>query len=128
MNQQSNYDPSRRWALIPLLVAAGLISTFVGIWLYRGAPAAPPTNTVYPWFWWFPFGWFIFIPIFFLIFFAVRWYFWGGWWWGRGGWYHGSYDPALETLRQRYANGDISKEQYDRMKRDLEQSGLTSAR
>jgi putative membrane protein len=28
-------------------------------------------------------------------------------------------DPALETLRQRYARGDISKDEFDAKKRDL---------
>jgi putative membrane protein len=123
---QLDYHPSRRWALLPLLIAAGLVATFVGVWLYTGDIAAPANTATTPWFWWFPFGWFIFIPIFFLIFYAVRWYFWGGWWWGRG-WYYGGYDPALETLKQRYARGEITKEQYDRMRKDLEQSEQGSA-
>jgi len=29
-------------------------------------------------------------------------------------------DPALEILRQRYARGEIDKEEFDKMKRDLE--------
>lgn len=28
-------------------------------------------------------------------------------------------DQALETLRQRYAGGEITKEQYDQMRKDL---------
>jgi putative membrane protein len=64
-------------------------------------------------------GWFFFIPIFFLIFFAVRWFFWGEWWWGRGSHYGWDYDPALEILRKRFARGEISKEQYEQMKRDI---------
>jgi uncharacterized membrane protein len=122
-----NYHASRRWLFVPLLVAAALIAAFAGLWLYAGAFAAPSTaSATYPWFfWWSPFGWFIFIPVF-LIFFAVRWYFWGGWWWGKG-WYYGGYDPAVETLRQRFANGEITKNQYDQMRRDLEQSEKSSA-
>jgi putative membrane protein len=109
---------SLRWALVPLLIAAGLVAVYVGFWLYGGTTyAASSAGATYPWY---PFGWwFIFIPAFFLIFFAVRWYFWGGWWWGRGGWYYGGYDPALETLRRRYAKGEITKEQYDQMRREL---------
>ena len=127
MYRGSNHHPSRRWAVIPPLFAAGLIAILVGFWLYTGAWSAPPPGTAYPRFWWFPFGWFIFIPIFFLIFFAVRWYIWGGWWWGRG-WHYGGYDPALETLRQRYARGEINKEQYDQMRGDLEQARQNQAR
>lgn len=91
-----------------------------------GSLFSSPASATYPWLWWFPFGWFIFIPVFFLIFFAVRWYFWGGWWWGRG-WYYG-YDPALDTLRQRFAKGEITKEQYDQMRRDLERPEQSPAR
>ena len=121
--QESKLRPSRRWVFVPLLVAAGLIVTFAGVALYLGVPSAPPTTgATYPWFWWFPFPWFFFIiPVFFLIFFAVRWYFWGGWWWGRGGWYYGGADdPALETLRQRYARGEITQQQFEEMRKELE--------
>ena len=39
-------------------------------------------------------------------------------WLARQGWESRS-DPALETLRQRYARGEINKEQFETMKRDL---------
>ena len=63
---------------------------------------------------------------FFLIvaFFAFRMVFWG---WGlearlllsrRMG---SAYGDALEILNQRYARGEITKEQYDQMKRDIQQ-------
>jgi putative membrane protein len=29
-------------------------------------------------------------------------------------------EPALEILKKRYAKGEISKEEYDRIKRDIE--------
>lgn len=29
-------------------------------------------------------------------------------------------DPAMEALRQRYARGEITKEQFDQMARDLQ--------
>lgn len=32
-------------------------------------------------------------------------------------------DRALEILRERYARGEISREQFDEMRRNLEQSG-----
>jgi|SRR5208283_2593784 len=32
-----------------------------------------------------------------------------------------NYDPAMDTLRQRYARGEISKEQFEQMSHDLEQ-------
>jgi putative membrane protein len=63
------------------------------------------------------FGWWIFIPLFFFgFFFLFRWWGWGYWWRSRR--YY--YDPALETLRQRFARGEITKEQYEQMRNDLE--------
>jgi len=39
---------------------------------------------------------------------------------GGGGGGRGGSDRALEVLRERYARGEIDKETYERMKRDLE--------
>ena len=79
---------------------------------------------VYPPYYYF-FGWWWIFPIFFfaMVFFGFRW--WWGWgcWWGYGGRYSYYYqDSALELLRERFARGDITKEQYDQMKKDLEES------
>lgn len=65
----------------------------------------------------FPFGFFFFI---FIVFAAGRLLFWPwAWGWRRGYWYHR--DEAMEILRQRYAKGEITKEQFAQMMRDLEQ-------
>ena len=67
------------------------------------------------------FGW-IFIPLFFIFaFFAFRWFLWGGWRWRGGGWHGRYYDPALETLRERFARSEITKERFDSMVKDLEE-------
>ncbi len=121
---RSNRGPSRWWSLFPLLAIAAIVSTLIGLSIYfRGYAAPPYYGAQYPeWFGWpfFGFGW-IFIPLFFIvIFFAFRWLFWGGWGWRRG-WYGGYYDPALETLRERFARGEITKEQFDSMAKDLEE-------
>lgn len=68
------------------------------------------------WWFFFPFGFFFFI---FIIFLVGRLLFWPwAWGWRRGYWYH--HDEAYYILRQRYAKGEITKEQYDQMMRDLE--------
>ena len=75
----------------------------------------------YPWFGWgfFPFG-FLFFLIFLFINFRVVFWGWGGaWGWRRRYWY--GYGDASEILRQRYARGEITKEQFEQMSRDLEQ-------
>jgi putative membrane protein len=74
----------------------------------------------------FPFG-FFFFPFGFLFFvlivgFFFRWVFWPRPWGGyrRGYWnYQGG---AYEVLRERYAKGEISKEQFDQMMQDLQRS------
>jgi putative membrane protein len=117
LNQGRSY-PSRAWLLAPII--AVLIAVSIGVaFYYHGLPQ----TTTYPYFgWWFPFPWFFFfIPVFFIVFLGLRWVFWGGWWWG-GGWYNRQYyDPAIEILKERFAKGELTKEQFEQMTRDLEQ-------
>jgi putative membrane protein len=80
-------------------------------------------TTMMPYFagWWFffPFG---FIFFFFIIFAIGRLLFWP-WRWGyRSHYWHG-HDEAADILRQRYARGEITKDQFAQMMRDLEQHG-----
>lgn len=101
-----------------LLIAVFLVPLFffgwfgaTGTWPYYGRP------------FFFPFGFLFVALIFFLGFRLLFW----GWGWGRwrGGYYggyHGYYrGDSLEILNQRYARGEITKEQYDQMKRDIQQ-------
>ena len=97
---------------------------FFALIAIRGYPTPPATYNGYPmgdWFFW-PFGILIFFVFIFLI---TRFIFWGWWGWGwRRRYGYGSgygYGDAHEILRQRYARGEISKEQFDQMTRDLEQ-------
>jgi putative membrane protein len=102
--------------LVILLLAGLFVAPFLS-----GFPAAPYGYYPFPFF--FPFGFFIF---FFLIFFVVRGLFWGwGWGWrggySRGYWHNwGYYGDATEILKQRYARGEITKDQFDQMMRDLQ--------
>jgi uncharacterized membrane protein len=63
------------------------------------------------------FGWWIFIPVFFFVafFLLLRCWGWGNWW--RSGWY---YDSAMEIVSQRFARGEITKDQYVQMRKELE--------
>ncbi len=105
------------------MVVVAIISFFALIAI-RGYPT-PPAGTYagYPffggWFFW-PFGAIFFFLFLFLIFRFVFWGWWG-WGWRRRYWYGYGYGDAHEILRQRYARGEITKEQFDQMKRDLEQ-------
>ena len=98
---------------MPIVVVA-LIAVGVGVYLSSGG--IHPSG-----YYWFPFPFFplIFIPFLFLFFFGFRWFFWGCW--GRGSYYGQYSDPAITVLRERYAKGEITREQLEQMTRDLEQ-------
>jgi putative membrane protein len=107
------------WVILAVVIVA--IVSFFAVVALRGYPTGPMmTYNGYPVFgWWFffPFGFFF---IFFILFFVGRFIFWPwGWGWRRRYWY--GYGDAHEILRQRYARGEITKEQFDQMTRDLEQ-------
>jgi uncharacterized membrane protein len=100
-----------RWALIWVSVLLGVIATIIAANLVFRPPG------YYPWYP-FGFGW-IWIPlVFFLAFFAVRWFFlpWG-WGYSRRYWTH---DDAYNILRERFARGEITREQLEQITRDLE--------
>jgi putative membrane protein len=66
------------------------------------------------------FGWWVFFPlVIFGFLFFFRWWGWG--WWYSGRYYH-RYDPAMDALRERYARGEITKEQFEQMRQELERS------
>jgi len=115
---QSRNRPSTRWLLVPILVAVSIIAVVVGAGLYFVSTGVSPSGH-----YWFPFPFFplIFIPVIFLFFFGFRWFFWSCWSWGRGSYYGQYYDPAIVALRERYAKGEITKEQLEQMTKDLEQ-------
>ena len=121
-NTQTTYGEQRihrgnpfAWAILAVVVIA--VVAFFAFALFHGFPAGPYNG--YQWFgwWFFPFGFFFF---FIAIFFVSRLIFWPiGWGWRRRYWY--GYGDAHEILRQRYARGEITKEQFDQMNRDLDQ-------
>lgn len=119
-NRQGSTDNSRRGIIAPViggLIILLLIGLFISP-LFFTAPAMRPYGYYYysrPFFF-FPLGFLIFI---FLIFLVARWFFWG-WGWRRG-YYRGyaHHVDATEILKQRYARGEITKEQFDQMMKDL---------
>ena len=106
------------WVIVALAILAAVV--FIGTIVFNGS--FYPNGAMYyghPWFgwWFFPFGFFF---LFIFLFFIFRVAFWGGGW-RRRYWYGYGYGDAREILRQRYARGEITKEQFDQMNRDLEQ-------
>jgi len=96
---------------IALLIVIGLAFAFGVIYSPR------PFGYYYPMFPIFPFGFFVGLFWIFIIVMVVRWLVWPGWWGRRRYWRYG--DESYYILRQRYARGEITKEQYDQMMRDL---------
>ena len=67
----------------------------------------------------FPFGFLFGLFVLFIIFGALRWMFWPwGWGYRRRRWRYG--DESYHILRERYARGEITKEQYDQIMQDLQ--------
>jgi putative membrane protein len=72
-----------------------------------------------PWQWWWPGMGFMWIfPLLFLIVMIVF-LFRGPWWGGRGHDQGDRRETPREILDRRYAGGEITKEQYEEMKRTL---------
>jgi putative membrane protein len=103
------------FALLAVIVASVAVSAF-----FFATRSVPVAGTYYPSFF-FPF------PLFFI--FGIFAFFWIARWlifpW-RGGWrYRGRYwrhqDESYYIIRERYAKGEITKEQFEQMMRDLQQ-------
>ena len=80
-----------------------------------------PFMGYYPFY--FPFGW---VFGFLILFLLLRWIFWP-WGWSRRGRY-GGYRDEYHILRVRYARGEITKEQFDQMTRDLQEARMKTQR
>ena len=106
----------QRWALISGGIFITLIGAVVTVSLLFHAVGH------YPWYP-FGFGW-IWIPFgFFLLFFVLRWFFWPwGWGYSREYW---TRDDEYYILRERFARGEITKEQFETMSRDLDEHERT---
>lgn len=88
--------------VVGIIVAANLVFRPVGY---------------YPWY---PFGFaWIWVPFAFLFFFVLRWFFLPrGWGYPRG--YRMGVN-AYSILRERFARGEITREQFEQMSRDLQE-------
>ena len=105
------------WAALAIVIVA--VIAFFAVLAFHGYPAGPGPYYGYSWYgwWFFPFGIFFFIIF---LFFVSRLIFWPmGWGWRRMFWF--AYVDGHVILRQRYARGEITKEQFDQMRRELEQ-------
>ena len=95
-------------------IAVLIVAAVVGTAFVR--PSGYAGQAFYPWF---PFGLFWIWPLFgfFIVFFVAKWFFWGGGWRSD---YRTDYSDAERILAERYERGEITREQLEQMKRDVE--------
>jgi putative membrane protein len=126
-NQESNSTRrivGRGIIVVGLIVVIGLS---IVLSLYYFAPwRLGGGGFDYPFFFPFPFGWLGIIFLIFLVFLIARWlFFWP--WRGRGGeggyysYQHQQRPDAASIVKERYAKGEITREQFEQMMRDLRQ-------
>ncbi len=120
MYNERRWHPGH-WIRLGFLV---VFAVFVVAMIWYMATIPPTVMASGPYYWWFPFGWLWILIGFFFLFGLLRFAFWGPRWWGgynRGYRYYGRQNEAYHILRERYARGEITKDQYDAMMRDLYQ-------
>jgi putative membrane protein len=113
MNSNKEFTRSNPyWIWLPLIFVAGIV-TIVAIAGFGAFHA----GGYYPMYF---FPWWILFPLFFfgIFFLTFRWCGWGYWGSSRARYHYD--DNALEVLRERFARGELNKEQYDQMRKDLE--------
>jgi putative membrane protein len=107
------------WSIIGVIAA--VVMTIASIAIYSYLVPRPPGAFYYPFFP-FHFGWLGGIFLIFAGLWIARWLLWP-WRRGWGGYYY--YYPrqqgadAVSIVRERYARGEITKEQFEQMLRDL---------
>ena len=81
----------------------------------------PTENFYYPFYhpFFFPFGLLFGFFVIFIVFGTLRWLFWP-WGWRHRRRYWQYPDQSYNILRERYARGEITKEQYEQMMQDLQ--------
>jgi uncharacterized membrane protein len=120
--------PPRRRAGLWIFVGASvalIVGVFLLFWYYSTTSPAPGPRPFFGYYG----GFFLLLLVFMIVFFILRVAFWSSRSYGRYGGYGGygrpggMRDPAVMAARQRYARGEITREQYDQIMTDLGRRG-----
>ncbi len=117
MQPEQDHGHHMKW----MWYGMGIMFVLIGVAVIFGIFYRAPAGTAY-YSYDFGWGWNILGILFFI--WMLSWVFCWRWGWrGRGYRYRRWYrdDDAYNILRQRYAKGEITKEQFDQMTRDLQQ-------
>jgi|ERR1700730_3241280 putative membrane protein len=115
MSNQRGVDRGMPW-VYRAIVIGGSVAVLAAV-IIAALVLRPPWfsgDSSYPgfrFFWFFPFFGFL------VVIFLVKWSFWG-WGWRSTDWRY--YSGAKQILEERYARGDLTKDQFEQMKRDLD--------
>jgi len=109
----------KRCGLALLWIVLGFVLVLVGITFVVGLLLLPIAIVGRIFFPLSPLGWLLGFLFLFIIFGIFRIIFWP-WRWGHRYRHWGGYDDAYRILRERYARGDITKEQFEQIASDLE--------
>ena len=113
---------------ILIAAAAGMTFSLAPAWVWAQAPSETDRYLYGPHMWWWGGGWYgmIFGPLFMILVLAavigavvllVRWV--GGPWQGTGPSYHGPDRTSLDILKERFARGEIDKNEFEERRRVL---------
>jgi len=131
--QYDSHDDRGRFPTTLVAVVAVAIAVVIAVALIL--QFFSPNYGYYPYGWgggmmgWMGLPMLFMLPVGLIILMVIAYVIYRGVWWGGGccGGHHGYYghhgsderETAMGTLKRRYANGEITKEQFEQMKRDI---------
>lgn len=122
---ENGWGPPRhvlRWAFVTFGILALVLVAFSALFFVTRAWWGGYGPFYHPFF--FPFGWIFGIFWIFVIFGALRCFFWP-WRWGYGRRYWRYHDESYYVLRERYAKGEITKDEFENMTQTLQKHSGT---
>ena len=123
MQGQHGSSQEKRFPTLFVAIAAVAIAFVVVLILVLSYFSSKYSYYEYPYGWWGIMGvmMLFMVPIMIIVLIAIAYVVYRGFRWGGYGRYGSDEEKetAMEILRRRYASGEISKEQYEQLKRDI---------